>query len=70
MSTVTMKAVSPPSKIGDFWGGFGAMLVALPSAIAFGVLVYSGIGQKYVGMGAMTGIIGSAVVAELVRENG
>lgn len=99
MNTKTMEAVSSPSKIGDFWGGFAGMLVALPSAIAFGVLVYSGIGQNYVGMGAMTGIIGSgalgvlaalvgrtgglisapcapaaavlsAVVAELVRENG
>lgn len=38
------------------------MLVALPSAIAFGVLVYSGIGQNYVGMGAMTGIIGSGAL--------
>ena len=28
---------------GDFWGGLASMLVALPSAIAFGVLVYSAI---------------------------
>ena len=24
---------------GDFWGGFAAMLVALPAAVAFGVTV-------------------------------
>jgi len=27
--------------IGDAWGGLAAMLVALPSAIAFGVTIYS-----------------------------
>lgn len=26
---------------GDLWGGVAAMLVALPSSIAFGVLVYT-----------------------------
>lgn len=43
-------------KIGDVWGGISAMLVALPSAVAFGLLVYSpmGLGTH----GAIAGIIG------------
>jgi SulP family sulfate permease len=31
---------------GDFWGGLAAMLVAMPSAIAFGVTVYAAIGPS------------------------
>ena len=33
--------------VGDFWGGLAAMLVALPSAIAFGVTIYAAIGPAY-----------------------
>jgi hypothetical protein len=32
--------------VGDFWGGLAAMLVALPSAIAFGVTIYAAIGPR------------------------
>ena len=38
------------------------MLVALPSSIAFGVLVYSSLGQEYVGHGALAGILGAAAL--------
>jgi SulP family sulfate permease len=38
------------------------MLVALPSAVAFGVLVYSALGNEYVGEGAMAGMIGAATL--------
>jgi SulP family sulfate permease len=31
---------------GDIWGGFAAMLVALPSAIAFGVTIFSPLGSS------------------------
>ncbi|OFZ98713.1 MAG: hypothetical protein A3H35_08180 [Betaproteobacteria bacterium RIFCSPLOWO2_02_FULL_62_17] len=58
---------------GDFWGGLASMLVALPSAIAFGVLVYSAIGPEYAGAGALAGILGAAalgIVAPLVGRNG
>ncbi len=58
---------------GDFWGGLASMLVALPSAIAFGVLVYSAIGPEYAGAGALSGILGAAalgMVAPLVGRNG
>ena len=37
--------------VGDFWGGLAAMLVALPSAIAFGVTIYAAIGPSYAGLG-------------------
>ena len=59
--------------VGDLWGGLAAMLVALPSAIAFGVLVYTGIGPEYVGAGAMTGILGAAalgLVAPFIGRTG
>ena len=58
---------------GDLWGGLAAMLVALPSSIAFGVLVYSAIGPHYAGAGALAGMLGAAtlgVVAPLVSRNG
>lgn len=47
---------------GDLWGGLAAMLVALPSAIAFGVLTYTALGQEYAGMGAMAGILGAGAL--------
>ncbi len=61
------------ARAGDFWGGLAAMLVALPSSIAFGVLVYSAIGPDHAGDGALAGIVGAAVlgvVAPLVGRNG
>lgn len=54
---------------GDLWGGLAAMLVALPSSIAFGVTTYTAMGTEYAGMGAMAGILGAAalgMVAPLV----
>jgi SulP family sulfate permease len=51
-----MKLSKP--KAGDFWGGLAAMLVALPSAIAFGVTIYSPLGASYVAQGALAGILG------------
>ncbi|MFM7275684.1 MAG: SulP family inorganic anion transporter, partial [Gammaproteobacteria bacterium] len=58
---------------GDLWGGLAAMLVALPSSIAFGVLVFSAIGPEQAGAGAMAGILGAialGIVAPLVGRNG
>jgi len=48
--------------IGDLWGGLAAMLVALPSSIAFGVLTYTMMGAEYAGTGAMAGILGAAAL--------
>ncbi len=71
--TVPVKP-NAPSLIGDFWGGLAAMLVALPSSIAFGVLVFTAIGPEYAGQGAVAGILGAAalgIVSPLIgRTNG
>ena len=58
---------------GDLWGGLAAMLVALPLAIAFGVLIYTAIGPDHAGEGALAGILGAAalgIIAPLVSRNG
>jgi SulP family sulfate permease len=46
-------------KAGDVWGGFAAMLVVLPSSIAFGVATYAALGKEYVSHGVLAGIIGA-----------
>ncbi len=46
----------------EFWGGLAAMLVALPSAIAFGVLVFSAISPLMAGEGAFVGMMGAAIL--------
>lgn len=48
--------------INDCFGGLAAMLVALPSAIAFGIIVYAAIGPGFTGRGAITGILGTVAV--------
>jgi len=47
---------------GDLWGGLAAMLVALPSSVAFGILVYTSMGEEFVGQGAMAGLLGAAAL--------
>lgn len=56
------KATASPTHtiIDEFWGGLASMLVALPSAIAFGVLVFSAIAPQMAGEGAFVGMIGAA----------
>src|SRR5262249_23353769 len=57
------------SLAGDFWGGFAAMLVVLPSSVAFGIMVYTALGPEYAGRGAMAGLLGAValgVVAPIV----
>lgn len=46
----------------EFWGGLASMLVALPSAIAFGVLIFSAISPAMTGQGALVGMIGAAAL--------
>lgn len=43
----------------DSWGALAAMLVALPSAIAFGVTIYAPLGSEYIAYGALAGILGA-----------
>ena len=47
---------------GDLWGGLAAMLVALPSAIAFGVTILSPLGHEYAAQGAVAGILGATAI--------
>lgn len=57
---------------GDLWGGFAAMLVAVPSSIAFGVVIFAAASPSLVSSGAMAGMVGAAilgVVAPLVSRN-
>ena len=39
------------------------MLVALPSSVAFGILVYTAFGQGYAGQGAMAGLLGRTMLS-------
>ena len=48
--------------LGDLFGGLSSMLVALPSAIAFGLIIYSAIGTGFTGTGAIAGIIGTVII--------
>jgi len=50
---------------GDLWGGLAAMLVALPSAIAFGVTILSPLGHEYAAQGAIAGILGATAIGIL-----
>ena len=54
-----MKISKSPNLAGDFWGGLAAMLVALPSAIAFGVIIFTPLGRTYAAQGAVAGILGT-----------
>ena len=57
MSTATHKVPSHALS-GDLWGGFAAMLVALPSSIAFGVTIFSPLGPDFGAKGALAGMLG------------
>jgi SulP family sulfate permease len=52
----------PETLAGDFWGGLAAMLVALPSAIAFGVTIYAALGGSFAAYGALAGILGTTAL--------
>ena len=62
MSTVTPVRQFLPFPTSDLWGGLASMLVALPSAIAFGVLVFSAISPDLAGEGALFGMLGAAAL--------
>lgn len=65
-----MKLPKLENPVGDFWGGFAAMLVALPSAIAFGVTIYSVLGTAHVALGALTGILGATAIGIVASSFG
>ncbi|MBI2521561.1 MAG: SLC26A/SulP transporter family protein [Bdellovibrio sp.] len=45
--------------VGDVLGGLSSMLVALPAAIAFGLVIYAPLGSAYTSFGALAGILGT-----------
>ncbi len=65
-----MKLPKLENPAGDFWGGLAAMLVALPSAIAFGVTIYAVLGPSYVALGALAGILGATAIGIVASSFG
>ncbi len=65
-----MKLPKLENLAGDFWGGFAAMLVALPSAIAFGVTIYASLGGSYGAYGALAGILGATAMGLVASAMG
>ena len=57
-----MDTIKSNKLAGDFWGGLAAMLVALPSAIAFGVTIYASLGGSYSAYGALAGMLGATAL--------
>ncbi|OAN48131.1 cyclic nucleotide-binding protein [Paramagnetospirillum marisnigri] len=60
-----MKTSRSETLVGDIWGGTAAMLVALPSAIAFGVTIFAALGSQYGAQGAVAGILGTVAMGLL-----
>ena len=58
MRTTLNTSFNTPHLGGDIWGGFAAMLVALPSAVAFGVTILAPLGSQFSAQGAVAGILG------------
>lgn len=59
------RAPQGPAWLGDLFGGLAAMLVALPSAIAFGLIVFAPVAADQpaaVGAGALAGLLGVVAV--------
>ena len=65
--------MSPPARtrlIDDLLGGTAATLVAFPSALAFGLLVYSGLGSELAQQGALYGMIGALTLGIVAASLG
>lgn len=70
MFAMNLSIVKDNKLIGDFWGGFAAMLVAFPSAIAFGVTIFAVIGPSHAGLGALAGILGTIALGLIASAFG
>lgn len=70
MLTAPRFRISGRDLAGDFWGGLAAMLVALPSSIAFGVTIFATLGTDYAPQGALAGILGATVLGLLAPALG
>jgi sulfate permease, SulP family len=70
MSATTTPAAPRNPWVGDLWGGFAAMLVVLPSSVAFGVAIFSPLGAEAAARGATAGLIGAVVLGLLAPPLG
>ncbi|MEX2043775.1 MAG: SulP family inorganic anion transporter [Opitutus sp.] len=72
MDTSATQTTAQPRQgwAGDFWGGLAAMLVALPSAVAFGVTIFSAIDATSAARGAVAGILGAIVLGMIASTLG
>lgn len=50
--------------VGDIWGGLASTLVALPASIAFGIAVFTPVGQGP-GVGALAGLLGAVALGTI-----
>ncbi len=50
---------------GDIMGGITTSVIALPLAIAFGVVAFAPLGEEYIAQGALTGLYGVIVAGIL-----
>ena len=60
----------PAGFAGDLWGGFAAMLVVLPSSVAYGVAVYGLLGADSIGLGVRTGLLGAIALGAVAAALG
>ncbi len=59
-----------PGAAGEIFGGLAAILVALPSAIAYGLVIYGPLGNEFAGTAAVAGIIGTIALGLLASVFG
>ncbi len=57
-----LETAGPGAWRGDLWGGVSAMLVALPSSIAYGVTIVAVLGPAHLAHGALAGVIGAVAL--------
>lgn len=67
---MNIKLLGKDDFLGDFWGALAAMLVALPSAIAFGVTIFAPLGGSFSAFGAMAGILGVVALGLIAASFG
>ena len=53
---------------GDIMGGITTSVIALPLAIAFGVVAFAPLGEEYIAQGALTGLYG-VIVAGILNQH-
>src|SRR5215470_3761961 len=56
-----MKATSPRAVRGDIFGGYILTVLSLPTGIALGALVFAPLGEDYVALGVVAGVLAIAV---------